>query len=161
MKIWKVDLFDAWHVFFVARVRFLISCSINVKLLQFPRHSGFAFGRWAQQHVDALRSIDLNAYTWPPTYLRDFLVNGITARNWYALHAMPKEFYVGGESAMRERVTYSLYIHMSLLTCQILFTDWCSFFIHVIPGMLDFILREESHPTGEREILYYFYNMLL
>lgn len=126
---------------------------------QFSKHGSFAFGKWAQ-HMDALKSIDLNAYTWPSTYLCDFLVNGISARNWYALHAMPKEFYVGGESAMRERVTYFLYIHMSSLTCQILFTDWYSFFIHVIPGMLDFILCEESHSTDEREILYYF-NALL
>lgn len=60
--------------------------------------------------------IDRSKHVYVATYLRDFPVNGISARNWYALHAMPKEFYVDRGSARREkRVTYSLYIHVSII----------------------------------------------
>lgn len=90
--------------------------------------------------------IDRSKHVYVATYLRDFPVNGISARNWYALHAMPKEFYVDGSARRERNVSHILFISICpLLTCYILFTDWYSSLIHVIPGTLDFILREESY----------------
>lgn len=134
---------------------FLMSCSINVKLRQFPKHNGFAFGRWAQ-HMGALRytlSIDLNTYTWPPTCAISQLTvyqHETDMRCTLCLKNSTSIVEARGE----RNVSHILFISMCpLLTCYILFTDWYSSFIHVIPGMLDFILREESYQTRKFYII--------
>lgn len=150
---WKFSSRPFWCLacFFLARVPFFNVMLDKCQIATIPEAQRFRFWKMGATYEIYIYIIDRSKHVYVATYLRDFPVNGISARNWYALHAMPKEFYVDGSTRREKRVTHSLYIHKPIIDV-LHFIHRLIFLSHSrhSSGMLDFILREESLPQTRK-----------